>query len=638
MHPILPAGSIVAVDRSVTDPAKLHGQIVAACPEGVPMIRWLDVHGRHIILRPNHNVGRDYPLIPVEFDAQAQVIIGQVVWSWSRFGQGSAGAGGSINRRPITSWTAVWRPSGASSARRNGATREAPGILSRKAGVLRREIQRGGPPSESRLGAEIGAVAQQTVVGDDAQRPLRQSRRAEQRHQPDHVLVRHRRRADARRRAARIVPAQDQVVGTMGGRPIGTGVEMDVQDQLADTGRRALGDRNPEVQVASRHRSSFGAETRGIGRRRSLTRSLARPMIQPRKDLEGRTPAGPHGHTGAPRPNRVSAVPAVALGEIARTGIMVGPPSLAKRARPEQGGQGDFPGHRPFSGRPGGPTMGRRGEAGSRTSDFGLFLTPMRSWPSIRPYAAAALAVGLTFALKGPFEAAVGRGRRCFYICPAVTFGAWLGGPGPRSTGGVLGRRSASRCTAPRSARCSLDNADDRLRLVLFLAEGLLLSGTMENAARGPAAIRGERPRGEALPGGAGPSEAQLLAILDNSPSAIFLKDRRGPLPPGQPPGGGAQRLGPRPARGPGAAGRLPRRDRASGSGRTIGRSSSGGRPTERRRSSTARAGRTRTSRSSSPCSTRPGRSTRSAASRPTSPSASGPNGRCGERAVVPVA
>ena len=34
MHPILPAGSIVAVDRSVTDPSKLHGQIVAARPNG----------------------------------------------------------------------------------------------------------------------------------------------------------------------------------------------------------------------------------------------------------------------------------------------------------------------------------------------------------------------------------------------------------------------------------------------------------------------------------------------------------------------------------------------------------------------------------------------------------------------------
>jgi len=87
MHPILPAGSIVAVDRSVTDPLKLHGQIVAVCPDGVPMIRWLDVHGRHIILRPNHG-SKDYPLIPVEFDEQvSEIIIGQVVWSWSRFGQ-----------------------------------------------------------------------------------------------------------------------------------------------------------------------------------------------------------------------------------------------------------------------------------------------------------------------------------------------------------------------------------------------------------------------------------------------------------------------------------------------------------------------------------------------------------------------
>ncbi len=88
MHPILPAGSIVAIDRSVTDPSKLHGQIVAACPDSTPMIRWLDVHGRHIILRPNYNVGRDFPLIPIELDERTPVIIGQVVWSWSRFGQG----------------------------------------------------------------------------------------------------------------------------------------------------------------------------------------------------------------------------------------------------------------------------------------------------------------------------------------------------------------------------------------------------------------------------------------------------------------------------------------------------------------------------------------------------------------------
>jgi hypothetical protein len=87
MHPILPVGSIVAVDRSVSDPLKLHGQIVAARPDGMPVIRWLDVSGRHVILRPNQS-GRDFPLIPVEYNPQGnQLVIGQVVWSWSRFRQ-----------------------------------------------------------------------------------------------------------------------------------------------------------------------------------------------------------------------------------------------------------------------------------------------------------------------------------------------------------------------------------------------------------------------------------------------------------------------------------------------------------------------------------------------------------------------
>ncbi len=88
MNPILPAGSIVAVDRSVTDPLKFHGRIVAACPDGVPMIRWLDVSGRHVILRPN-NPGREFTLIPVELgESGSHLVIGQVVWSWSRFNQG----------------------------------------------------------------------------------------------------------------------------------------------------------------------------------------------------------------------------------------------------------------------------------------------------------------------------------------------------------------------------------------------------------------------------------------------------------------------------------------------------------------------------------------------------------------------
>lgn len=88
MHPILPTGSVVAIDRSVTDPQRLQGRIVAAAPEGEPLIRWLEISGRHMILRPNQP-DKDHPLIPVELDAVTDgVILGQVVWSWSRFGQG----------------------------------------------------------------------------------------------------------------------------------------------------------------------------------------------------------------------------------------------------------------------------------------------------------------------------------------------------------------------------------------------------------------------------------------------------------------------------------------------------------------------------------------------------------------------
>jgi hypothetical protein len=88
MSPILPEGSIVAIDRTQDDPTALQGRIVAARHEGRLLIRWLDVSGRHVILRPNHP-GRDHPLVAVEADEQpADFLLGRVVWSWSRFAQG----------------------------------------------------------------------------------------------------------------------------------------------------------------------------------------------------------------------------------------------------------------------------------------------------------------------------------------------------------------------------------------------------------------------------------------------------------------------------------------------------------------------------------------------------------------------
>ena len=85
MHPILPDGSVVAIDRSATDPELLQGRLIAARPAGVAMVRWLEISGRHLILRPNLS-RPEYPIIPLSRDdRRGPPLIGQVVWSWSRF-------------------------------------------------------------------------------------------------------------------------------------------------------------------------------------------------------------------------------------------------------------------------------------------------------------------------------------------------------------------------------------------------------------------------------------------------------------------------------------------------------------------------------------------------------------------------
>jgi hypothetical protein len=85
MAPILPSGSIVAIDRAVKSPQQLQGKMIAACPDGVPMVRWLEISGRHVILRPNAPAP-EFPMIPVELgDKESSPVSGQVVWSWSRF-------------------------------------------------------------------------------------------------------------------------------------------------------------------------------------------------------------------------------------------------------------------------------------------------------------------------------------------------------------------------------------------------------------------------------------------------------------------------------------------------------------------------------------------------------------------------
>ncbi len=85
MEPILPQGSIVAVDRSVRDPRKLQGRIVAAIHDHKAMIRWLEISGQHLLFRPN-KPSAAHSIIPVSYGEESTTpVVGHVVWSWSRF-------------------------------------------------------------------------------------------------------------------------------------------------------------------------------------------------------------------------------------------------------------------------------------------------------------------------------------------------------------------------------------------------------------------------------------------------------------------------------------------------------------------------------------------------------------------------
>src|SRR5579875_2791003 len=144
------------------------------------------------------------------------------------------------------------------------------------------------------------------------------------------------------------------------------------------------------------------------------------------------------------------------------------------------------------------------------------------------PYAAAASAVVLTFILKAAVEALAGPGPPLLLYLPAVTYGAWLGGVGPGLLATAMAAVICVYVHLPPIGAFSLENSNDRIRLMVFLVEGLQLSGLMEmlHAARrrSETSAREAKRYQEEL----ARSEARLRAIVDNSPSAIFLKDTEG--------------------------------------------------------------------------------------------------------------
>src|SRR5205085_671802 len=143
-------------------------------------------------------------------------------------------------------------------------------------------------------------------------------------------------------------------------------------------------------------------------------------------------------------------------------------------------------------------------------------------------YGTAALAVGLTFALKVLIESWVGPGPPLLIYLPAVTYSAWLGGLGPGLAATALAALVCVYAHLPPIGMFWLYIPNDQFRLAVFLVEGAMLSVLMEG-------LHASRRRAEANAREAGRyqqelgrSEGQLRAVLDHSPSVIFLKDRAG--------------------------------------------------------------------------------------------------------------
>ena len=72
-----------------TPASRATSKIVAARVDSRAVIRWLELSGRHLILRPNR-IGPGSPIVALEpsaigAEAAAGPILGKVVWSWSRF-------------------------------------------------------------------------------------------------------------------------------------------------------------------------------------------------------------------------------------------------------------------------------------------------------------------------------------------------------------------------------------------------------------------------------------------------------------------------------------------------------------------------------------------------------------------------
>jgi len=79
MKPLLPEGTIVAVDLSVDDPASVDGHMAVAQRDSEVVIKWWMCHDHCVTLESENSA---YGAIVLEPGEEENALIGQVVWAW----------------------------------------------------------------------------------------------------------------------------------------------------------------------------------------------------------------------------------------------------------------------------------------------------------------------------------------------------------------------------------------------------------------------------------------------------------------------------------------------------------------------------------------------------------------------------
>ena len=136
--------------------------------------------------------------------------------------------------------------------------------------------------------------------------------------------------------------------------------------------------------------------------------------------------------------------------------------------------------------------------------------------------------VGLVFLIRRPIESAVGVGASPIFYLPVVTLAAWYGGFGAGVAAVLTWGLLWVYFEIPPFGTLGIPSPTDQFRVVVFLSEGFLVALiiAMLQAARRSSlehALEAERYRMAS-----GRNEAQLRAILENSPAPIWLKDTEG--------------------------------------------------------------------------------------------------------------